>query len=79
MTAFAANGTQPTTSLGQQAMADAMTSYGSSFRNTMLIVAVALAAVTALSSLLLRKGEGTPKPVHDESATAGTAPAAATD
>ena len=77
VTAYAANGTQPTTSLGQQAMSDAMTSYGSSFRNTMLIVAVALAAVTLLSSFLLRKGEGTPKPTHadDESPVAATAQA----
>ena len=75
VTAYAANGTQPSTSLGQQAMADAVLSYGSSFRNTMLIVAVALAVVTVLSSFLLRKGDGIPKPVHhDESAE----PAAAT-
>lgn len=78
VTAYAANGTQPSTSLGQQALSDAVTSYGSSFRNTMLIVAVALAVVTVLSSLLLRKGEGTPKPAHDEDAAPGTAPAAAT-
>jgi hypothetical protein len=31
----------------------------------MLIVAVALALVTLLSSFLLRKGEGTPQPVHN--------------
>lgn len=66
VTAFAANGTQPSTSLGQQALSDAVTSYGTSFRNTMLIVAVAIAAVTVLSSILLRKGEGEPKPVHEE-------------
>lgn len=74
--AYAANGTQPTTSLGQQALSSAVTSYGDSFRTTMFIVAVAIAVVTVLSTILLRKGEGEPKPTHeDDSASAASAPA----
>lgn len=74
--AYASKGTQPTTSLGQQALSDAVTSYGSSFRTTMFIVAVAIAVVTVVSTILLRKGEGEPQPVHDEAASvAAPAPA----
>lgn len=62
VTVYAANGTQPSTSLGQQALADAVTSYGGAFRTTMLIVAVAIAAATLGATVLLRKGEGTPEP-----------------
>jgi MFS family permease len=63
--AYASSGTAPSTSVGQQALTDAVTSYGGAFRNTMLIVAVALALMTLLSSFLLRKGEGEPQPVHN--------------
>ena len=76
VTAFAARGTQPSTSLGQQALADAVTSYGNSFRTTMLIVAVVIAAVTAVSTLLLRNGEGEPKPTHEPETATGAASAA---
>lgn len=62
---YAANGTQPTTSLGKQALADAALSYGSAFRTTILITAVAIAIVTVIATVLLRKGEGTPQPAHE--------------
>ena len=62
---YAANGTQPTTSLGKQALADAALSYGSAFRTTILITAVAVAIVTVIATVLLRKGEGTPQPAHE--------------
>lgn len=75
--AYAATGTPPSTSAGQQALSEAAASYGSSFRTTMLIVAVALACVTLLSSFLLRKGEGTPQPVHNDDASPTPAPAQA--
>jgi hypothetical protein len=77
---YAAKGTQPTTSLGKQALADAVTSYGSAFRTTMLITALAIAIVTVVATILLRKGEGTPQPAHegDAPADAGTNVASAT-
>ena len=62
---YAAKGTQPTTSLGQQALADAVTSYGGAFRTTMFITAIAILIATALATALLRKGEGDPQPVHE--------------
>jgi predicted MFS family arabinose efflux permease len=79
---YAAKGTQPTTSLGKQALADAAASYGSAFRTTMLITAFAIAIVTIVATILLRKGEGTPQPAHEGETTADTgsnvAPATAT-
>jgi MFS family permease len=62
---YAAKGTQPTTSLGQQALADAVTSYGGAFRTTVFITAIAILLATALATALLRKGEGDPQPVHE--------------
>ena len=71
VTAYAANGTRATTSLGQQALSAASESYGGAFRSTMLISAVALLGATALATFLLRKGEGEPQPAADpEPATA---------
>ena len=68
--AYAASGTQPTTSLGNQALADAVTSYGGAFRTTMLLTAGAVVVATSLATVLLRKGEGVPQPAHD-TATSG--------
>ena len=68
--AYAANGTRPATSLGQQALADAVTSYGGAFRTAMLLTAGAIFAVTLLATVLLRKGEGVPQPAR-EPATSG--------
>lgn len=68
--AFAASGTRPSTSLGQQALADAVVSYGGAFRTTMLLTAGAVLIVTVLATVLLRNGEGVPQPV-DETATSG--------
>lgn len=65
VSAYASSGTAPSTSVGQQALTDAVASYGGAFRTTMLIVAVALALVTVLSAFLLRNGEGEAQPIHD--------------
>ncbi len=73
--AYAANGTAPTTSEGKQALADAVTSYGGAFRTTMLVTAIAIALVTIVATVLLRKGEGDPQPAHEGD---GAAPAPAT-
>jgi hypothetical protein len=62
---YASAGTQPTTSVGKQALADAALSYGSAFRTAMLVTAVAIAIVTVIATVLLRKGEGTPQPAHE--------------
>ena len=62
VTAYAANGTQPSTSLGKQALSAAVTSYGNSFRTTMIATAVLVLLATAIASFLLRKGEGVPQP-----------------
>lgn len=63
--AYAATSTAPTTSLGKQALADAVSSYGDAFRTTMLLTALAVVVVTALATFLLRGGEGVPQPAHE--------------
>ena len=63
--AYAASGTQPTTPLGNQALADAVTSYGGAFRTTMLLTAGAVVIATLLATVLLRSGEGVPQPAHE--------------
>jgi MFS family permease len=70
VTAYAAKGTQPSTSLGQQALSDAVTSYGGAFRTTMFVTAIAILVATAIATMLLRKGEGDPQPVHESDASA---------
>lgn len=69
VTAYAANGSQPSNSLGSQSIADAVVSYGSAFRTTMLLAAFAVTVATLLATLLLRKGEGLPKPAHEAAAS----------
>jgi hypothetical protein len=61
---FAARGTRPSTQLGQEALANAVTSYGTAFRTTMLLAAVAIVLVTVLATGLLRNrtGSGTDTP-----------------
>ena len=57
VTAFASTGTQPSTSLGQQALADAGTSYGTGFATVMIIAAVLSLLVGSVGFLLLRRHE----------------------
>lgn len=78
VTAYASKGTAPTTSLGQQALAEATSSYGGAFRTTMLVVALAVAIMTVVSTLLLRKGEGEPQPTHEDDAPSAATSAPAT-
>lgn len=66
VTVYAAKGTQPTTSLGKEALADAVSSYGTAFRTTFLVVAVAVLVVAAAGVLLLRRGDGEAKAAHPE-------------
>lgn len=73
--AHAAESTAPTTSLGKQALADAVTSYGDAFRTTMLVVAAAIVVVTLLATFLLRNGEGVPQPAHEADESVGSAAA----
>ncbi len=54
VTAFASTGTQPGTSLGQQALAAGTVTYGTGFAITMVTTAVLLVAVGAIGFLLLR-------------------------
>lgn len=66
---YAARGTQPSTSLGTQALSDAVASYGGAFRTTMLLTAGAVLIATLLATVLLRKGEGVPQPAHETAIT----------
>lgn len=75
VTVYAASGTRPDTPLGQQALADAVTSYGTAFQTTFLAVAVVLVGVSALAWWLLRHGEGEAKPAHVEGAVLEHTPA----
>ncbi len=76
VTAFASTGTQPSTSLGQQALADGTSSYGTAFAVTMIVTAVLMVVIGAVGVLLLRRageaaavdapgGAGRPSPVGD--------------
>jgi len=67
---YASKSTAPTTSLGQQALADAVTSYGNSFAITMLVAGGVIALVTAAGFFLLRNGEGKPQTVATSEAAA---------
>lgn len=73
--AYASAGTQPDTSTGKQALADATTSYGSAFQTTFLVVAVLIAGVSVLAWWLLRNGEGEAKPAHPEGTVLAHVPA----
>ena len=71
VTAYAAKSTTPTTSLGKQALADAVTSYGSAFATTMVIAAVICLAAGVIGFLILQRNhnhaEREPEPVKDPS------------
>ena len=54
VSAYAAKSTTPTTSLGKQALADAVTSYGSAFATTMVIAAV-ICIVAGIAGFLVLK------------------------
>lgn len=62
--AYAANGTQPSTSLGQQALADAVASYSSGFATTMLTCAGLTLVIGSLGWWLLRRHQANPTPAH---------------
>ena len=55
VTAYASTGTQPATSLGQQALADGTSSYGTAFAVTMIVTAVLMVVIGAVGVLLLRR------------------------
>ena len=57
VTAFASAGTQPSTSLGKQALADAATSYGTGFAIVTTIAAGLSLLVGTVGFLLLRRHE----------------------
>ena len=65
---YASAGTRPDTALGQQALADATSSYGNAFMVTFLVLGGVIGVVTALGWWLLRNGEGEAKPAHVEGA-----------
>jgi hypothetical protein len=75
VTAYAGQGTRPTTALGQEALTAASSSYGGAFQTTMLLTAAAVLAASGLAWWLLRKGEGEPKPAHPEGAELEHVPA----
>ena len=61
---FARAGTEPTTKLGKEALADAVTSYAGAF-TTVMMVAAALILVAGLVAVVLVRKSG--EPVHDVS------------
>ena len=67
VTAYASKSTAPTTSLGKQALADAVTSYGSSFATMMVIAAVISVVAATAGYVLLRRNaeraEAHPEPI----------------
>jgi MFS family permease len=60
VTAFAADGTRPSTALGQQALAEAAQSYGQAFALTTLLAALVTLIVGGLGWWLLRRHEARP-------------------
>jgi MFS family permease len=77
VTAFASAGTQPSTSLGQQALADASTSYGTGFATVMILAAVLSLLVGSVGYLLLRRHDAATRPANASAADpASRAPAA---
>ena len=71
VTVYASTGTDPSTTLGRQALADAVQSYGGAFA-TMMIIAAAVAIVGGAVGylLLLKAGEGSKDPMPAVTATA---------
>ena len=63
--AYASSGTHASTTLGQQALADAATSYGHAFSVTMFVTAGIVFIATAAAFVWLRHGEGTPQPLTE--------------
>lgn len=57
VTLFGSKGTEPTTQLGKQALADAVVSYGNAFATTMVITAVIAVVGGLIGFLLLRTHE----------------------
>jgi hypothetical protein len=73
---YASRGTQPSTSLGKEALGNAITSYGQAFATTMYAAAAAVLVAGLIAMLLLRKGEGSPQPLPVEvPGDAATSPA----
>jgi MFS family permease len=68
---FAAKGAAPTTSLGKQALHDAVTSYGHAFATMMYVGGAVTLAVGILAYALLSHGSGAPAPDSEPVATAG--------
>jgi hypothetical protein len=62
VTTFAAKGTAPTTSLGKQALQDAVTSYGHAFATMMYVGGAVTLAVGILAFALLSHDPGAPAP-----------------
>ncbi|MEP6561742.1 MAG: MFS transporter, partial [Nakamurella sp.] len=75
VTAFAATGTLPSTSLGQQALADANTSYGTGFATVMIIAGALSLLVGAIGFLLLRSREQRAQPVCEPPEVSAAGPA----
>ena len=71
VTAYAARGTQPSTSLGKQALADAVASYGDAYATTLYVGAAVLALGGVVGFLLLLKDNGAPE-TAEPSAPAAT-------
>ncbi len=73
---YASRGTQPSTSLGKEALGDGINSYGQAFATTMYAAAAAVLVAGLIAMLLLRKGEGSPQPLPVEvPGDAATSPA----
>lgn len=73
VTTYAASGTRPDTALGQEALSDAVVSYGSAFQTTFLILGGVVFVVAALGWFLLRHGEGEAQPAHPADVDPATA------
>ena len=73
VTMYASSGTRPDTALGQEALADAVTSYGTAFQTTFLILAAAVFVIASLGWFLLRHGEGEAPPAQAADPTPATA------
>lgn len=66
VTAYASQSTTPTTSLGKQALASAVESYGNAFATVMLASAAVIVLATLVGVFLLRRGEGHEHPEGHE-------------
>jgi len=73
---YASRGSQPSTPIGKQALADGISSYGQSFATTMFASAAVVLLAGLIVMVLLRKGEGTPQPLPvEDPSDAATSPA----